>query len=444
MNKYAYYFEWGEKMKIKKKILNILMALAIAIPMVGAGSIGSSFAVGSINFKKVDSKQRGISGAEITCYKIENGVNTQYFKAKTDINGFIDTSTVTLLEKTDIFASYGKINLEPGDYKFIEKKAPEGYKLNTTEFVRKIVDNEAADPIVIQNDYESNKIAIEVKTVDKNSGYGIEGAQIQLISGKENVTTFITGKNGMLQMNGSTIDNQEIYNKLQPKVVNGVLLINMGTGDYTIKEKKAPSGYKLNTNQWTYGTVNNKMQDIIIEHEKTSSVSNENPKKIDTGFKLEVINEEYDPLKNVKVGVYKVDSKNKIIEKVFVGMTGDNGSFDSKKAQKGGELVSNGAISLEPGRYMYKADGLSKNYYIDVKEGQVPKKIIKLSQKDITYLNSKKNSDLINSKTNNNKNYTTANNNNKRLAKTGSENSIAYTLSGLTLLVSGAFIFIKK
>lgn len=102
-------------------------------------------------------------------------------------------------------------------------------------------------------------------------------------------------------------------------------------------------------------------------------------------------------------------------------------------------------MKLPPGEYKYRAaDGLQKKFvYVTVPKKGIKYGEIILDKKSVDAYN-KINNKKINNTTNNTnrtRNYT---NNNKRLAKTGSENSIAYTLSGLTLLVSGAFIFIKK
>ncbi|WP_278320277.1 MSCRAMM family protein, partial [Clostridium thermobutyricum] len=130
-------------------------------------------------------------------------------------------------------------NLQWGTYKVQETKAPEGYNLNN-----------------------------EVQTVQvTNASVG----QIQYLTfndtqvlGKLNITK--TGKNGV-KLEGAEFDvtGSNGFNKIVTTNKDGVAsLDNLQWGTYTIKETKAPQGYKLNENT----------QSIVINSTDVSNIQN--------------------------------------------------------------------------------------------------------------------------------------------------------------------------
>ncbi|MGM0123996.1 hypothetical protein IGI37_001370 [Enterococcus sp. AZ194] len=113
-------------------------------------------------------------------------------------------------------------DLVPGDYQFVETKAPTGYKLDQTPVEFTIEkDQRTAIQVAMTNELETGGVVLT--KLDAKSGEALQGAVFEL---KDN-----TGK-GL--ENGITTD------------VSGKLAINgLEPGDYQLIETQAPTGYKL-------------------------------------------------------------------------------------------------------------------------------------------------------------------------------------------------------
>ncbi|WP_278320276.1 MSCRAMM family protein, partial [Clostridium thermobutyricum] len=130
-------------------------------------------------------------------------------------------------------------NLQWGTYKVQETKAPEGYNLN----------NE------VQTVQVTNASVGQVQSLTFNDTQ---------VLGKLNITK--TGKNGV-KLEGAEFDvtGPNGFNKIVTTNKDGVAsLDNLQWGTYTIKETKAPQGYKLNENT----------QSVVINSTDVSNIQN--------------------------------------------------------------------------------------------------------------------------------------------------------------------------
>ncbi|HDR6309355.1 TPA: collagen-binding protein, partial [Bacillus cereus] len=124
--------------------------------------------------------------------------------------------------------SQGKIsvsNLRPGDYQFVETKAPKHYDLNK-EPIPFTIEKGQAEPISVTAKNSLTKGAVELSKVDDVDGTALKGAVFNIIdlsNGKDvhiNLTTDADGK---------------------------ISVPNLRPGDYQFVETKAPEHYKLDS-----------------------------------------------------------------------------------------------------------------------------------------------------------------------------------------------------
>ncbi|WP_000316215.1 SpaA isopeptide-forming pilin-related protein, partial [Bacillus wiedmannii] len=137
-----------------------------------------------------------------------------------DMNG-------TVIRKNLTTNSQGKIsvsNLRPGDYQFIETKAPKHYDLNK-EPIPFTIEKGQAEPISVTAKNSLTKGAVELSKVDDIDGTALEGAVFKIVDDKNNDvrTDLTTVKDGKISVPD-----------LRP-------------GDYQFIEIKAPEHYKLDS-----------------------------------------------------------------------------------------------------------------------------------------------------------------------------------------------------
>ncbi|WHY29158.1 SpaA isopeptide-forming pilin-related protein [Bacillus wiedmannii] len=137
-----------------------------------------------------------------------------------DMNG-------TVIRKNLTTNSQGKISvsdLRPGDYQFIETKAPKHYDLNE-EPIPFTIEKGQAEPISVTATNSLTKGAVELSKVDDIDGTALEGAVFKIVDEKNNDvrTDLTTVKDGKISVPD-----------LRP-------------GDYQFVETKAPEHYKLDS-----------------------------------------------------------------------------------------------------------------------------------------------------------------------------------------------------
>ena len=123
----------------------------------------------------------------------------------------------------------GKISisdLRPGDYQFIETKAPKHYDLNQTPIKFTVEKSQTTKASVIATN-SLTKGAVELIKLDDIDGSTLEGAIFKIVdhNGLDVRTDLTTDKDGKISISD-----------LRP-------------GDYQFIETKAPTGYDLNATQ---------------------------------------------------------------------------------------------------------------------------------------------------------------------------------------------------
>ncbi|MGH1297401.1 SpaA isopeptide-forming pilin-related protein [Bacillus pretiosus] len=137
-----------------------------------------------------------------------------------DMNGTVIRENLTTNSQGKISVS----DLRPGDYQFVETKAPKHYDLNK-EPIPFTIEKGQAEPISVTAKNSLTKGAVELSKVDDIDGTALEGAVFKIIDDKNNDvrTDLTTVKDGKISVPD-----------LRP-------------GDYQFIEIKAPEHYKLDS-----------------------------------------------------------------------------------------------------------------------------------------------------------------------------------------------------
>ncbi|MCU5174509.1 MSCRAMM family protein, partial [Bacillus paranthracis] len=120
----------------------------------------------------------------------------------------------------------GKISvsdLRPGDYQFIETKAPEHYDLNQTPINFTVEKSQTATASVTATN-SLTKGAVELSKVDDVDGTALKGAVFKIVD-----------------MNGN-----DVHSDLTTDKDGKISVSDLRPGDYQFIETKAPTGYDLN------------------------------------------------------------------------------------------------------------------------------------------------------------------------------------------------------
>ncbi|WP_413564343.1 SpaA isopeptide-forming pilin-related protein [Bacillus cereus group sp. BfR-BA-00999] len=134
-------------------------------------------------------------------------------------------------------------NLVPGKYTLEETKAPEGYKTLEVTVEVNVVANEVVKQVVTNEKVTGQ---FEVVKVDAND-------KTKLLSGAE----FAVYKDGKKVAELKTDESGKV---MSPK---------LPLGEYTVKETKAPEGYKLSNKEWKVTIQNeNEIVKLEVENEK--------------------------------------------------------------------------------------------------------------------------------------------------------------------------------
>ncbi|PAF40428.1 hypothetical protein CHH69_03060, partial [Terribacillus saccharophilus] len=151
-------------------------------------------------------------------------------------------------------------DLKPGNYQFIETKAPAGYDLNNTPIVVTVEkDQQEAAIVTAVNSLTPGTAVLEKVDADDSSKL-LEGAVFNLLDEKGNMVKekLITDENGWITVEG-----------LKP-------------GNYQFVETKAPAGYQLGDKQVAFTVEKAQVDPVIVTVENTAETTPENPEEPNT------------------------------------------------------------------------------------------------------------------------------------------------------------------
>jgi len=150
----------------------------------------------------------------------------------------------------------GKISLElnPGEYQFVETKAPSGYKLDKTPVKFTIEKNQTSEVVVSKTNTKKTvsppvdpvtKGTAELSKVDKNDGKVLSGAIFEL-----------QDSYGKVIKSGLTTD-----------LLGKITVTDLKAGEYQFVETKAPDGYVLDKTPIKFIILNNQSTTVKLTKE---------------------------------------------------------------------------------------------------------------------------------------------------------------------------------
>lgn len=192
-----------------------------------------NLATSKVSITKIDSKtKQGLAGATFVLY---------------------DNSGKQITTWTSTTGAHIIQNLPNGTYKLKETKAPAGYKISKELTTFTISDTNRNIAINVENTLYSK---VSIVKIDSKTKVALAGAEFVLYdnSGKKITSWTSTGKAHVIQ--------------------------NLPNGTYTLKETKAPSGYKISKESTTF-TISDTNRDVTVKVENTALTKLVNIVKID-------------------------------------------------------------------------------------------------------------------------------------------------------------------
>lgn len=255
------------------------------------------FAAGArakVVISKTGDDGRPLPGAEIVIK--DKATSKEVFRGVTDADGKVTTG-----------------ELDPGNYVFVEGKAPDGYILDNKEHT--FVVNEDGT-VTGEQSLTNRKTSVEIQKVDADTGAGVAGAQIGVYRAGDNqqVTTVTSGADGKAIVKG------------------------LAAGNYYAKETVPPAGYKLNDAEIPFVVHNDGTTTPVVKITNSREGRQVRISKDDAETKA--------PVSNAGVSVYDKDG----IE-VFKGTTNADG-----------EVLT---IPLTPGEYTFKETSAPAGYELN-------------------------------------------------------------------------------
>ena len=192
-----------------------------------------NLATSKVSITKIDSKtKQGLAGATFVLY---------------------DNSGKQITTWTSTNGAHIIQNLPNGTYTLKETKAPAGYKISKELTTFTISDTKRNIAIKVENTLYSK---VSIVKIDSKTKVALAGAEFVLYdnSGKKITSWTSTGKAHVIQ--------------------------NLPNGTYTLKETKAPSGYKISKETTTF-TISDTNRDVTVKVENTALTKLVNIVKID-------------------------------------------------------------------------------------------------------------------------------------------------------------------
>ncbi len=149
-----------------------------------------------------------------------------------------------------------------GDYRFVEKTAPQGFELDSSPIKFTIDAKTTKDGTVLVELTATNKATPEVtggvrlvKVDAANKDTTLKGAVFELYSGTTLVGTYTTNDKGVIEVTG------------------------LAYGDYRFVEKTAPDGFELDTTEikFTVDATTTKDGTVLVELTATNKAKNRHP-----------------------------------------------------------------------------------------------------------------------------------------------------------------------
>ncbi|EMU9687874.1 collagen binding domain-containing protein, partial [Listeria innocua] len=238
--------------------------------------------------------------------------------ALSDAEFELQTATGTKVKDNLTTNASGEIevaDLAPGDYKFVETKAPTGYELDATPVTFTIEFNQATAVKVTKENVAKTGSVVLTK-LDSKSKSNLAGAEFELqtklgVSLKDKV---VTEANGQLQID------------------------NLAPGDYQLVETKAPTGYELDATP----------VEFTIEFNQKDAVQVTKTNKMSTG----------------SVVLTKTDGQTKVplADATFKLVDADNNVTENLTTDASGKLE---ITNLAPGDYQLIETKAPKGYELD-------------------------------------------------------------------------------
>ena len=192
-----------------------------------------NLATSKVSITKIDSKtKKGLAGAAFVLY---------------------DNSGKQITTWTSTTGAHIIQNLPNGTYKLKETKAPAGYKISKELTTFTISDTKRNIAIKVENTLYSK---VSIIKIDSKTKVALAGAEFVLYdnSGKKITSWTSTGKAHVIQ--------------------------NLPNGTYTLKETKAPAGYKISKESTNF-TISDTNRDVTVKVENTALTKLVNIVKID-------------------------------------------------------------------------------------------------------------------------------------------------------------------
>ncbi|MBC1937557.1 LPXTG cell wall anchor domain-containing protein [Listeria grandensis] len=184
---------------------------------------------GSAYLYKIDSDSKNpLAGAEFKI--VDSNGKTVATNLVSDENGFINSGI-----------------LQPGDYQFIEVKAPDGYVLDPTPIDFTVTLGQATPVNLTAINQLKGVGSVELTKLDRVSKKVLAGAEFEL-----------------QDANGVAIQSDLVTNELGTITVN-----ELDPGDYQFVETKAPSGYQLDQTPVTFTIKAGESETVKVVKENT-------------------------------------------------------------------------------------------------------------------------------------------------------------------------------